>query len=100
MIDFPTTFDTNLVMYSALLGSVIPALIAAINRSTWQPEQKGLMALLLCVVAAIPVAAFLGKLDTANWVTSALIVFTLSQVLYKTFWQPSGIAPVIEEITG
>lgn len=99
-VDFPSSFGTNLIMWSALVAQFLPPLIAAIVRQRWPPEVKAFVALLCCLIAALGVAYFQGNLDAENYATSALIVFTLATVMYRQFWKPSGIAPAIEAATG
>lgn len=96
----PSAFGDNLILLSALLGSLMPAVIALIIRRDWSSEVKGIAALALCLVAALALAAAMGHLNMEDYARSALIVFTLAQVLYATYWRPSGIAPEIERVTG
>lgn len=96
-MDFPIAFGTDLLMWSALVAQGMPAVIALVNRQWWSHEAKGLVALGLCLVAALGVAYFQGNLSAESYATSALIVFTLASVMYRTFWKPSGIAPILEK---
>ncbi len=99
-ITFPATFDTDLIMWSALLATVMPAIIAVVIRTGWASEQKGIATIALCLVAATGTAFLLGKLDPTNWVTSALIIFVLTNQLYRQFYKPTDIAESIERATG
>lgn len=99
-LPFPTEFAGNLMLLSALLGAVMPALIAVILRRDWTSETKGIAALLICLVAAAALAAAMGQLNPTDYARSALIVFTLCQILYQTYWKPTDIAPAIERATG
>lgn len=93
-------FGDNLTLLSALLGSMMPAAIAVILRRNWSSEVKGAVALVLCLIAAALLTWQTGNLNAADYVRSALIVFTMAQVLYQTYWKPSEIAPSIESRTG
>ena len=61
---------------------------------------KGIAALLICLAAAAALAAAMNQLNPTDYARSALIVFTLCQILYQTYWKPSDIAPAIERATG
>lgn len=98
-VGLPTSFDSNYLLAAALVGAVIPALIALINQWRWSPERKGLVALLICTAAGTLLAYTQALLDPADVLRSILIVFTIAQVLYQTFWKPSGIADAIEAHT-
>lgn len=96
----PTTFGDNLMLLSALLGAVLPALIAVVVRRNWSSERKGITALAICIIAGAALTAAMGRLDPKDIATSTLIVFTIAQILYQTYWRPSGIADTIEYRTG
>jgi hypothetical protein len=98
-MDFPTAYGSNDVLASALVGALMPAAIALVTRRDWPAEAKGLVAAALCLAAAALIAYTQGALDAADLLRSFLIVFTLAQILYQTFWKPSGIAPAIEVAT-
>lgn len=80
---FPRQFDTNLIMWSALLSQIAPYFIARINKTTWSHDRKIAVALAFSIGTALVTTAFMGKLDLANIATSALIVFTLASFTYK-----------------
>lgn len=96
----PTEFGGNLMLLSALLGAVLPALIAIVVRRNWSSERKGIAALAICIIAGAALTAAMGRLDPKDIATSVLIVFTIAQILYQTYWRPSGIADTIEYQTG
>jgi hypothetical protein len=95
----PLDFGSNYLLASALVGVLLPAGIALILQRRWSTEVKGLVAAALCVGAGALVAYTQGVIDRADGLRSILIVFTLAQILYATFWKPSGIAPAIEAAT-
>ena len=99
-VSLPTDFGGNLMLLSALVGAVLPAAIAAIVRRNWTSEQKGGAALVICLIAAAALAGAMNQLNPTDYARSALIVFTLCQILYQTYWKPSDIAPAIERATG
>lgn len=95
----PTTFDSNYLLALGLVGALIPAAIAVVNQRDWSSETKGLAAALCCLLAAVLLAYTQGVLDPGDVLRSALVIFTLAQLLYATFWRPSGLADVIERTT-
>lgn len=97
--ELPQVFGSNYLLASALVGALIPAGIALIVQRDWSSEVKGAAAAVVCLAAAVLLGFTQGVLDPADVLRSFLIVFTLAQVLYQTFWRPSGIAPAIEART-
>lgn len=92
-------FADNLTLWSSLVGSVLPAAVAAINKSTWSAQVKGIVAIIVSILAG-GVTAYLNDAFTGQEVVrSVLIVAVLSQVTYQTYWKPSRIAPAIERAT-
>lgn len=89
----------NLAMWSVIVGFAMPALIALINQTRWTKPLKGLVAFILCVLAAFVTVWLRGELTGATWTTSTLIVFGAAITTYHTWWRPSGIAPSIEAAT-
>lgn len=91
---------SNLELFSALVGTGLPAVVAAVNRTAWPSEAKAFVALLLSILAGAGTAWFSGQFDPTDVVRSILIVFTMAVVTYNTFWRTSGIAGQIERATG
>ena len=85
---------------TALLGTLMPLLIALVNQWRWPPPVKGIVALLVCGLAATAVAWLRGgQLDWHDWRRTALIVTGAALASYRMFWQPTQIAPRIEAAT-
>jgi uncharacterized membrane-anchored protein len=89
----------SLEMLSALVGSLLPMLVAVVNRSHWAPSVKGLVVVASSIVAGLVTAWLNGQLTGLRWTESALIIAGAAVVAYKHFWQPTGIAPAIERAT-
>lgn len=89
----------DLLMWNALVGAVLPAVIAFINQYHWSPQAKGIVSLLVSILAAGGTAWFNGAFTGRGVLSSILVVATLAYNTYRTFWQPSGIAPAIEKAT-
>lgn len=86
----------NLTLYAALLGSVMPGLIAAINRRRWAREVKAASAIVISVAVGAGTAYFSGNWDGSDVLRSILIVAFLGQIAYHQFWRPSGLADRLE----
>jgi hypothetical protein len=83
--------------WAALVGFVLPALVAIINRSEWKSWVKGIVALLASVVVGTITALLAGSFTGASWLQAISIVFAASQVAYHTWWKNSDIAGLIEQ---
>lgn len=95
----PEVFDDNLTLYMAALGWIIPMIISLVKQSGWSKQAKGLVAALVSVASAMIAAAIAGHWNPEDVTRSVLIVLTLSQVSYVTFWKSSGIDDSIERST-
>lgn len=82
--------------WSLVVGFLLPALVAVVNRAEWKAWVKALVALLASVVVGTVTAMLGGQFTGANWVTSIGIVFGVSQAAYLTWWKNSDIAKKIE----
>ena len=82
-----------------LIGFLLPPLIALVNQRRWSPVVKGLVALAACAAAATLAEALRAGTDWADWRGTALTVAAAAFGFYRVFWQPSRIAPRIEDAT-
>lgn len=89
----------NLTLFTALIASIVPAVLAVINRRSWSSEQKGIAAIIVSILAGSGTAWVSGNWDGADITRSVLIVFFLSQIAYQTFWKPTSLGSSIEEAT-
>lgn len=89
----------SLELVSAIVGYLAPALVSVVVRSNWASWVKGIVALVSSVVIGFVVALVSGELNGTGVATAIAVVFAASQVAYKTWWQPTGIGPAIEEKT-
>lgn len=95
----PDFLDDNLTLYMAVLGWLIPMVISFVKQAAWSKQTKGLVAALVSVASAMVGAAIAGHWNPEDVTRSVLIVLTLSQVSYQTFWGPSQIDATIEDAT-
>jgi hypothetical protein len=92
--------NDTLIVWSGVVGTILPPLLAVLIQPGWRREVKGLVALLVCCLIALVICWLAGDLTReADLATTVLTVFGVAQVLYATYWKPSGIAPAIERRT-
>lgn len=89
----------SIVLISALVGSLLPNLIAVLNQVHWPSWLKAIVAFAACCIAAVAVTAAKGTLTAQDWVGSAIVVFTVARASYAGLWKPTGVADKIETAT-
>ena len=87
------TVDT----WAAVVGFVLPAVVAVINRENWKPWIKAVVALVASVAGGTVTALLSGQFTGGSWLQSIGIVFAASQLFYHTWWKNSNIAGWIEQ---
>lgn len=90
---------TDLDLWSALVGVGMPPLVAVVVSSRWQPWQRGLMALIMCVAAGLATTWIAGDLQGVTPVRSVLVVATATFGSYRRWWHTTGITKKIEDKT-
>lgn len=96
MIDELPELGTNLMLYSSVVATLLPGLVALINNSRWSREVKGIVSALAAIVAGAGLTAVAGEWNGDDMVRTVLVVLFLSQAIYQLFWKPSGIAGRLE----
>ena len=91
--------NERLALANALVGFVLPNVIALLNQARWVARVKALVAFAACAVAAVLTTYVAGSLVPGDLLFSALIVFGAAQVSYQQLWHPTGVAPAIEQAT-
>jgi len=89
--------DTSIDL--AIGGVVMPYVIAVINQNHWSPKLRGSVAFLACLGGAALLAWWHGTLNWADWRNTAIIVTGAAMVMYHALWEPSGLAPAVENAT-
>jgi VIT1/CCC1 family predicted Fe2+/Mn2+ transporter len=90
---------SDLDLWSAVVGAVLPLLIAVVVRSHWTSQLKGAVTVASCLLVGGVTALVSGYLDGISIMRSVLVVLFSTVLTYATLWYPSGIAPAIEEAT-
>ena len=94
------TPQTDLVLWSAVVGFVLPPVLAVVIQSGWSKQLQGIAAFLACLVASAGTVWFRGDFgDGADMATAFLLVFTSAIGTYRLYWVPSGITDAIERST-
>lgn len=91
------TNDT--LMWTFLVGVLLPNGIALVNQTRWSATAKGIVALIISGLAGAGTAYFNDAFTGRGIVSSILVVGVMAWTTYQTFWKPSGIAPAIERAT-
>jgi hypothetical protein len=87
---------TALDRWSILVGTLLPLLVATINRQSW-PGWARLLVTTVAVLLASAITVYLqGAWDAKDWVGSMILVGSFALATYQWAWKPSGVAPAIE----
>lgn len=89
----PMLFD------AAVLGALMPPLVALVNQPAWPSWAKALVALVSCIGVGTGTAWAAGGLSGIGWPAAVAVAFLATQKAYRAYWHDSGIAPWIEQIT-
>jgi hypothetical protein len=90
---------SNLQIASAFVGIVMPLVVSVVNQTHWKSQIKGLVAILVSLVAAFLTSWIAGDLNGKSFATSFLIVLGATLTTYRVFWKPTGIADSVERAT-
>ncbi|MFJ4908470.1 hypothetical protein ACIQCR_17180 [Streptomyces sp. NPDC093249] len=85
------------------VGAVLPLFTAIVQRPSWSPQVKKIIAAVLAIVAGVVTVAATGgweQFEHAEFAFATVIaVLTVSQSTYDLLWKPTRIAPWIERST-
>ena len=90
---------SNLQLSSAFVGLVVPLVVSFVNQTHWKSQVKGLVAILVSLLAAVVTSWAAGDLHGKSLATSFLIVLGATLSTYRIFWKPTGIADSVESAT-
>lgn len=89
-----------------IVGTLLPILIAVFIQPGWSARLQSFVALVLCGVAATLLHIHetgcntLECLRGEGWLQTFLLVLITTIATYKGVWKPTGIAPMVERVTG
>jgi len=89
----------NRELWSAVVGILLPAVIAVVKQADWSKAAKTVAALLVCVLAGAVTAYFDGALTPTDLAKDVMVIILAAQTAYRAFWKPSGIDGAIERAT-
>lgn len=95
--------QSNLAMWSLIVGFFVPIVTAIVIRQGWAPGLKSIANFVIATVAALGTVYFKGNLDTSNKnviISSVLLVVVTSIASYHGLLRPTAVAPSIEKATG
>ncbi|MEU1800913.1 hypothetical protein [Streptomyces sp. NPDC019937] len=87
---------TDAQLWAAVLGYLLPPVIAVVAQPRWTGPVKGLLMLVVAVLDGLGTSYFNDQFSGKSVVTCMLIAALAIGVAYHTLWRPSGIAPGIE----
>ncbi len=90
---------SNLQLSSAFVGLIVPLVVSSVNQTHWRSQVKGVVAILVSLVAAVVTSWAAGDLHGKSLATSFLIVLGATLSTYRIFWKPTGIADSVESAT-
>lgn len=91
--------DGNLALWSAIVGFIMPNVLAVIQQPGWSSRTRSLLAFVAALGAAAGTIYFRGEFNTEDILTSVLAIVVTAQATYQGLWKPSGVAPAIEQKT-
>lgn len=89
----------DLAQWSALVGFLLPLLVAIIQRPGFSKKTRTFIGIAASAVAAFFTAWAQGKLSLAGWANSFIFVAITSWTTYLAVWVPAGAAAWIEAKT-
>ena len=90
---------SNIELSSAFVGLLVPLIVSFVNQTHWKSQVKGLVAIVVSLVAAVVTSWAAGDLHGRSLATSFLIVLGATLTTYRVFWKPTGIADSVESAT-
>lgn len=94
-----TQSSPQLLEAAAIVGALMPTVVAVINQSRWPRWGRSLAAVLLCAVAGTLTAAVSGEFAGRTLAESVSVVVAAALATYHLWWHRSGITTAIEDAT-
>lgn len=90
---------TELEMWSAIVGFLLPPVLSVIQQTGWSPRLRAVVAFVGCLVAAAGTVLIQGGWTWERWVEASLLTLVTALATYRNLWKPTGISPAIEQKT-
>lgn len=91
----------NLQMWAAIVGFVLPIVMAVVNQSKWPSGLKAVAVFAASLLVSIGTVYLQGPADFTldRWITASLTTLVTAIATYHGLWKPTGAAPALEEST-
>jgi hypothetical protein len=89
----------DLAQWSALVGFLLPLLVAVIQRPSFSKPMRTVIGIIASAIAAFFTAWAQDKLSLAGWANSFIFVAITSWTTYLAVWVPAGAAAWVEAKT-
>lgn len=89
----------DLQMWSLVVGTLAPTLIAVLQQPWWPKWARTVVTALFCLVAGGVTAWLSGELTGRGVATAVLLVLVAALATYRSLWKPSGVTDAIEIVT-
>ena len=92
------------LMFSAVVGFFLPPLVAVIQQPHWPDWFRAVVGFLAAVVVSLGTLYFTGGLVLSGtgkeWIIFDFLLLLVTSIsTYRELWKPTGIAPMIEQIS-
>lgn len=81
------------------MGFLLPNLVAVIQQPKFSSTNRAIITALVSVIGGFGTAYFTDQFKWDDIIGSVLITGVAAITFYKGFWQPTGVAPAIENAT-
>lgn len=83
---------TNTELWAAVVGALLPPLLALLQKSSWSPKVQGaLFALASAAASAVTTAIDHSHWNWSQWGTTLAWIVGTALVTFTTFWRPTGV---------
>ena len=73
--------------YNGLVAFFLPVLIEYLKNQSWKRIYKFIFAFVITLIISILSVFLQGKLDFMNIFDTLVLIFSISQFVYNTFWK-------------
>src|SRR4051812_37277217 len=89
--------SSSLAQWSALVGFLLPLLVAFVQRQHWSNNVRTIVGVAACAIAAILTTWIEGNLNLHNFGQSVIVIFMMTKTSYLAVWKPTGTTQTIEQ---
>lgn len=89
----------NLTMWSLLVGTLLPMLVAVVQQPRWPNWLRAVVTVLVSLVVGAVTTYLEGGLTLDDWVGASLTILVAALATWRNFWKPVGVTDAIERRT-